>query len=84
MAGGRFWSRTTLLAASAAGAAIALLVAALSFLVPGFLSRDYDAKSLASLRRQAGRTRQQQRVVQAIEVAREFFPARFLPGVNHY
>jgi hypothetical protein len=58
MARRRFWTRDTLLAGSGAGIVSALLVAALSFTLPGFLSRDYDAKSLASLRKQAVRTRQ--------------------------
>ena len=55
----RFWSRVTLLYASGAALVLALLVAGLTFTLPGFLSRDYDAKSLASLRREAARTRQE-------------------------
>ncbi|RPI99078.1 MAG: hypothetical protein EHM31_10790, partial [Candidatus Aminicenantes bacterium] len=54
----RFWSRGTLLYASGAALVLALLVAALTLTLPGFLSRDYDAKSLASLRGEAARTRQ--------------------------
>jgi signal transduction histidine kinase len=58
MARHRFWSRDTLLTGSAAGIGLALVVAALSFVLPGLLSRNYDAKSQASLRKQASRTRQ--------------------------
>ena len=54
----RFWSRGTLLYVSGAALVLALLVAALTLTLPGFLSRDYDAKSLASLRGEAARTRQ--------------------------
>ena len=43
---------------SGAAVAVVLVVGALSLTFPGFLSRDYDAKSLASLRKQAVRTRQ--------------------------
>ena len=58
MAGRRFWSRKTLLAGSGAAVALVLVVGALSLALPRFLSRDYDAKSLASLRKQAVLTRQ--------------------------
>jgi len=58
MAGRRLWTRNTLLAVSGAAVAVALVVGTLSLALPGFLSRDYDAKSLASLRKQAVRTRQ--------------------------
>ena len=58
MAGRRFWTRNTLLAVSGAAVALALIVGALSLALPRFLSRDYDAKSLASLRKQAVLTRQ--------------------------
>jgi signal transduction histidine kinase len=54
----RFWTRGTLLAVSGAAVALALVVGALSLALPRFLSRDYDAKSLASLRKQAVLTRQ--------------------------
>ena len=54
---GRIRSRRALLLAGFAAAALALVVGALSVTLPGFLSRDYDAKSLASLRREAARTR---------------------------
>ena len=50
--------RRALLAACGAAAVLALAVGALSVTLPGFLSRDYDAKSLASLRVRAARTRQ--------------------------
>jgi signal transduction histidine kinase len=58
MAGRRFWTRNALLAVSGAAVALALVVGALSLALPRFLSRDYDAKSLASLRKQAVLTRQ--------------------------
>lgn len=58
MAGRRFWTRNTLLAVSGAAVALALVVGTLSLALPQFFSRDYDAKSLASLRKQAVRTRQ--------------------------
>ena len=54
---GRIRSRRALLIASVAAAALALVVGALSVTLPGFLSRDYDAKSLVSLRKEAARTR---------------------------
>ena len=50
MAGRRFWTRNTLLTVSGAAVALALVVGALSLALPRFLSQDYDAKSLASLR----------------------------------
>ena len=58
MAGRRFWTRNSLLAVSGAAVVLALVVAVLSLALPRFLSRDYDAKSLASLRKQAVLTRQ--------------------------
>jgi signal transduction histidine kinase len=58
MARRRFWTRNTLLAVSGAAVVLALVVAALSLALPRFLSRDYDAKSLASLRKQAVLMRQ--------------------------
>ena len=51
--------------AAAAALLLALVVGALSVVLPGFLSRDYDAKSLASLRAQAARTRQRLAAVSA-------------------
>jgi signal transduction histidine kinase len=58
MAGRRFWTRNTLLAGSGAAVALALTIVALSLALPPYLSRDYDAKSLVTLRKQALRTRQ--------------------------
>jgi signal transduction histidine kinase len=58
MGRGRFRGRSSLLAVSGLAVAAALVVGALSVTLPGFLSRDYDAKSLVSLRKQAQRTRQ--------------------------
>ncbi len=57
MAGRRFRGRRALVALSGAAAAAALIVGVLALTLPGRLSRDYDAKSLASLRKQAQRTR---------------------------
>lgn len=54
-----FWSRRTLLVAAGAALLAALLAGALSLLLPGILSRDFDARSLASLRKQAVRTRRE-------------------------
>jgi len=59
MPGRRFWSRGTLLVASRAALVLALLAGGLSLTLPRFLSRDFDARSMASLRRQAARTRQE-------------------------
>ncbi|MCX6568411.1 MAG: HAMP domain-containing protein, partial [Candidatus Aminicenantes bacterium] len=58
MAGRRFRTRGTLLAVSGAAVALALVVGMLSLALPRVFSRDYDAKSLVSLRKQAVRTRQ--------------------------
>lgn len=58
MAGRRLRTRGALLAGSGAAVVLALVVAALSLSLPRFLSRNYDAKSLLSLRKQADRTRQ--------------------------
>ena len=58
MAGRRLWTRDALLAGSGAAVALALVIVALSLALPRFLSRDYDAKSLVSLRKQAQGTRQ--------------------------
>jgi signal transduction histidine kinase len=58
MARRRLRSRRTLLLASAAALAAAMVVGALSLTLPGRLARDYDAKSLASLKKQAQRTRE--------------------------
>jgi signal transduction histidine kinase len=53
----RFWTRSTLLTLSAIAVAAALILGALAFALPGFLARDYDAKSLASLRKQSARVK---------------------------
>jgi signal transduction histidine kinase len=53
MAGKGIRGRNVLLAGSAGAAALALLVALLSLALPGFLSRNYDQKSLAFLKGQA-------------------------------
>ncbi|HSA96443.1 MAG TPA: hypothetical protein VLJ16_10345, partial [Acidobacteriota bacterium] len=54
----RFWTRSTLLAVSAVAVAAALVIGALAVTLPGLLSRDYDAKSLTSLRKQSGRIKE--------------------------
>ena len=74
MARRRIWTRNTLLAGSGVGVALALVVAALSLTLPGFLSRDYDAKSLASLRKQAVGTR---RGFSSLLASMEYRKARF-------
>jgi signal transduction histidine kinase len=58
MAGRGPRSRGAWLAVSAAALAAAAVLLALSLVLPGWMSRDYDAKSLGSLRKQAVRTRQ--------------------------
>ncbi len=81
MARRRSWTRRTLLVVSAAALVLALLVAALSLTLPGFLSRDYDAKSLVSLRRQALRTRQEfSRLLAALETRKTRFAAAGMPA----
>lgn len=52
-------ARRALLAAGGAALIAAGLAVALTLILPGFLSRDYDTRSLASLRKQAGRVRQE-------------------------
>ena len=51
--------RRALLVAAAAALVAALLAGGVSLLLPGLLSRDFDARSLASLRKQAARTRRE-------------------------
>ncbi len=51
--------RRALLVAAGAALVAALLAGGLSLLLPGLLSRDFDARSLASLRKQAARTRRE-------------------------
>jgi signal transduction histidine kinase len=81
MAGRRFWSRRSLLTACAAALSLSLLLGVLSLTLPGFLSRDYDAKSLASLHRQAARTRQAfTGLVASLEARRTLFPAAKMPA----
>jgi len=50
--------RRALLVAGGAALIAAIVTAALTLVLPGFLSRDYDTRSLASLRKQASRVRQ--------------------------
>jgi signal transduction histidine kinase len=80
MARRRFWSRPTLLAVSGAAVAVVIVVGALSLTLPGFLSRDYDARSLASLRKQADGTRQGFSTILAVlESRKSRFAGRALP-----
>ena len=72
--------RRVLLFACAGLLLAAALVGALSLTLPGFLSRDYDAKSQASLRRQAARVRQEFSALLKDFQAREaLFPAADMP-----
>ena len=81
MPGRRFWRRGTLLWASLAALALALLIGALSLTLPGFLSRDYDAKSRESLHRQATRTRQEfSALLGALEARKALFPTAKMPA----
>ena len=81
MARRRFWTRPTLLAASGAALAVAVVVTVLTFTLPGFLSRDYDAKSLASLRKQAVRTRQEfAEILASLEARKSRFAGKSLPA----
>jgi len=81
MARRRFWTRPTLLAAGGAALAVAVVVSVLTFTLPGFLSRDYDAKSLASLRKQAARTRQEfARILASLEARKSRFAGKSLPA----
>jgi signal transduction histidine kinase len=70
----RFWTRDTLLAGSGAAVVLSLVIVALSLALPRFLSREYDAKSLVSLRKEAQGTRQRFASLVAALEARE---ARF-------
>ncbi|MGZ5555180.1 MAG: sensor histidine kinase [Candidatus Aminicenantales bacterium] len=81
MAGRRFWGRRTLLVAAGAAVVLAALVGALSLTLPGFMSHDYDAKSLASLRKQAGRTREEFAGLRAsLEARKSRFAAANMPA----
>jgi hypothetical protein len=77
----RFWTRGTLLAVSGVAVAAALVVAALTLTLPGLLSRDYDAKSLASLRKQALRTREGfSSLLASLESRKSRFAGKTLPA----
>ena len=81
MAGRRLRGRGILLVAGGIALVLAALVGALSLTLPGFMSRDYDAKSLASLRRQAGRTREKFTALRAaLEARRSRFPVAGMPA----
>jgi len=73
--------RRGLLLAGAALLIAAALIGALSLTLPDFLSRDYDAKAQASLRRQAARVRQEFASLLGDFRAREaLFPAAEMPA----
>jgi signal transduction histidine kinase len=73
--------RGALLVASGAAAAMALLAVGLTLVLPGALSKDYDAKSLASLRRQSVRTRDRfTALLAALEARRWQFAGLSLPA----
>jgi signal transduction histidine kinase len=59
MARKKILRRRFLLGAGAAAAALAVIVGLLSLGLPGFISRDYDRKSLASLKNQAREVRKE-------------------------
>ncbi len=81
MSGQRSRCRGILLVAAATALVLAGLVGALSLTLPGFMSRDYDAKSLASLRRQAGRTKEKFAALQAsLEARKSRFPVADMPA----
>jgi signal transduction histidine kinase len=81
MSGKGVRSRSVLLAAAAGAAALALLVALLSLALPGFLSRNYDQKSLASLKRQAQDVRREfARLLAGLESKESFYAKAPLPA----
>ncbi|MFO7733156.1 MAG: HAMP domain-containing sensor histidine kinase [Candidatus Aminicenantes bacterium] len=57
MAGNRFLDRKNLLKASGAAAALSVVLGLLTLALPGLLSRDFDQRSLASLKRQSVRVK---------------------------
>jgi signal transduction histidine kinase len=74
-------SRRTLLEASGAAAAVGLAVLGLSLALPPFLGRNYDAKSIASLRKQAARTKAAfASVLDSLEARKARFARRPLPA----
>jgi hypothetical protein len=74
-------TRSALLFGGGSALALAALVAVLSLILPGILSRDYDAKSLASLRKQAARTRQGfSRILGSLEARKDRYEGRALPA----
>jgi hypothetical protein len=73
--------RGALLVGTGAAVVLALLAAGLSLILPGVLSRNYDAKSLASLRRQAVQTRQAfSALLASLEARQARFDAADLPA----
>jgi signal transduction histidine kinase len=81
MPGRGSWGRGTLLIASGGALVLALLVAGLSLILPGVLAKDYDAKSLASLRRQAVRTRAEfSGLLASLEARKSRFAGAVLPA----
>ena len=73
--------RGALLVAGGTALALALVAAAMSLVLPGLLSRDYDAKSLASLRAQKERAREAfSDLVSGLEARRAGFAGTTLPA----
>jgi signal transduction histidine kinase len=80
MPGRRPGRRGALLVGSGAAVAVAILAVGLSLVLPGALSKDYDAKSLATLRRQAVGTRDRfAALTAALEARRSRFTGPSLP-----
>jgi len=76
----RLRTRRTLLVAGGAALVLAVIIGGVSLVLPGILSRDYDQKSLASLRRQSAQTRQAlSRLLASLEARKEAFDGRALP-----
>ncbi|HMA53515.1 MAG TPA: hypothetical protein VKT17_03595, partial [Acidobacteriota bacterium] len=76
-----FRGRGALLVAGGAALVLAALVGGLSLTLPGFMARDYDAKSLASLRRQAVRTKERFAGLRAsLEARKSRFAVADMPG----
>jgi len=73
----RLRTRRTLLVGGGAALVLAVIIGGVSLVLPGILSRDYDQKSLASLRRQSAQTRQAlSRLLASLEARKEAFDGR--------
>jgi signal transduction histidine kinase len=81
MTGRRLGRRGAFLVGSGAFVVLALLSVGLTLVLPGALSKDYDAKSLATLRRQAVRTRERfSALLAGLEARRSRFAGLPLPA----